>query len=242
MENDLWEKGAAWWQRNYTEGADPEYEEQILPLVEHYARGAQRVLDIGCGEGQVGRRLASQGAEVVGLDVTDSQIRAAQDRGGLSGYLQAHANQLPCGDARFDTVVLCLAIEHVELFEDAIQEVARVLTPGGRFLLLLVHPLLQSPGSGWVEAIHSDEHFWRIGSYLDDDIVTDQVGPGIHLSFIHRPLSRYVHEMGRYGLLIEDMVEPSPPSSVILETGGYANGGSIPRLMLLCARRLERIN
>ena len=78
VENDLWEKGAAWWQRNYTEGADPEYEEQILPLVEHYARGAQRVLDIGCGEGQVARRLASQGAEVVGLDVTDSQILAAR--------------------------------------------------------------------------------------------------------------------------------------------------------------------
>ena len=71
MENDLWEKGADWWQRNFTEGADPEYEEQILPLVERYARGARRVLDIGCGEGQVSRRLASQGAEVVGLDVTE---------------------------------------------------------------------------------------------------------------------------------------------------------------------------
>ncbi len=77
MENDLWEKGADWWQRSFTEGADPEYEEQILPLVEQYARGARRVLDIGCGEGQVGRRLADQGAEVVGLDPTESQIRKA---------------------------------------------------------------------------------------------------------------------------------------------------------------------
>ena len=236
MENDLWEKGADWWQRNFTEGADPEYEEQILPLVERYARGARRVLDIGCGEGQVSRRLASQGAEVVGLDVTESQIRRAYDRGGLSGYLQACAHQLPCRDAEFDTVVLCLAIEHVEPFEAAIQEVARVLTPGGRFLLLLVHPLLQSPGSGWVEVVDSDEHFWRVGSYLDDDIATDQVGPGIHLTFIHRPLSRYVHEMGRYGLLIDDMVEPAPPPSIIQETGGYANAGSIPRLLLVCAR------
>ncbi len=30
MENDLWEKGGGRWQRNFTEGADPEYEEQIL--------------------------------------------------------------------------------------------------------------------------------------------------------------------------------------------------------------------
>ena len=236
MENDLWEKGAAWWQRNFTEGADAEYEEQILPLVERYARGARRVLDIGCGEGQVGRRLAGRGAEVVALDVTWSQIRKAYVRGGLSGYLQAGAHQLPCRDAVFDTVVLCLAIEHIEPFEAAIEEVARVLMPGGRFRLLLVHPLLQAPGSGWVEVVDSDEHFWRVGSYLDDDIATDQVGPGIHLTFIHRPLSRYIHEMGRCGLVIDDMVEPAPPPSIILETGGYPNASSIPRLLLLSAR------
>jgi SAM-dependent methyltransferase len=236
MENDLWEKGADWWQRNFTEGADPEYEDQILPMVEHYARGARRVLDIGCGEGQVGRRLAGLGAEVVGLDPTDSQIREARNRGGLSGYLRAFAHQLPCRDAQFDMVVLCLAIEHVQPFEAAIQEVARVLMPGGRFLLLLVHPLLQSPGSGWVEDINSGDHFWRVGSYLDDNIADDQVGPGIGLMFIHRPLSRYVHEMGRCGLLIDDMVEPVPPPAIIEETGGFENAGSIPRLLLMCAR------
>ena len=78
-----------------------------------------------------------------------------------------------------------------------------------------------------MEVVDSDEHFWRVGSYLDDDIATDQVGPRIRLTFIHRPLSRYVHEMGRYGLLIDDMVEPAPPLSIILETGGYSNAGSI---------------
>jgi SAM-dependent methyltransferase len=236
MENDLWEKGADWWQTNFTEGADAEYEEQILPLIERHARGARRVLDIGCGEGQIGRRLAGQGAEVVALDVTRSQIRRAYERGGLSGYLQARAHQLPCRDAAFDTVVLCLAIEHIEPFEAAIEEVARVLTPGGRFFLLLVHPLLQAPGSGWVEVVDSNEHFWRVGSYLDDDIATDQVGPGVHLTFIHRPLSRYIHEMGKCGLVIDDMVEPAPCPSIIEETGAYPNAGSIPRLLLLSAR------
>jgi SAM-dependent methyltransferase len=228
--------GANWWQQNFTEGADPEYEEQILPLVERYARGARRLLDIGCGEGQVSRRLAGQGAGVIGLDAAESQIRTAYERGGPSLYLQARAQQLPCRNAAFDTVVLCLAIEHVDPFEDAIQEVARVLAPGGRFLLLLVHPLLQSPGSGWVEVVDSIEHFWRLGSYLEDDIVTDQVGPGIYLSFVHRPLSRYVHEMGRCGLLVEDMVEPAPPPATVLETGGFPEAASIPRLLLVCAR------
>jgi SAM-dependent methyltransferase len=237
MESDLWEQGAGWWQRNFTDGADPEYEEQILPLVERYAHGARRLLDVGCGEGQVSRRLAAPGVEVVGLDPTGSQVRSAVERGGGARYLRARAENLPCGDGRFDTVVLCLAIEHVEAFEVAISEVARVLEPGGRFLLLLVHPFLQSPGSGWVEVVDSDVHFWRIGSYLEDDVAVDEVAPGVSLPFVHRALSRYVHEMGRCGLLIDDMVEPPPPHRVLVETGDFPSAASIPRLLLLTARR-----
>ena len=237
MEGDLWETAASWWQSNFTAGADPEYEEQILPLVERYASGAQRALDIGCGEGQVSRRLEQQGTEVVGLDPAASQVRVARRRGGSTRYLQAGAQHLPFGESSFDTVVLCLAIEHVEPFEAAIREVARVLIPGGRFVLLLAHPLLQAPGSGWIEVVDSDERFWRVGSYLEDAITTEEVGPGVRLSFVHRPVSRYVHEMGMCGLLIDDMVEPPPPIATIQATGGYPNGATIPRLLLLSARR-----
>ncbi len=44
---DAWEANAAWWQDNFTEGADPEYEEQILPLVDEHLAGACRILDVG---------------------------------------------------------------------------------------------------------------------------------------------------------------------------------------------------
>jgi SAM-dependent methyltransferase len=237
MASDLWEQHASWWHREFTDGADAEYEQQILPMVEHYAVGARRLLDIGCGEGQVARRLSGQGVNIVVVDLTASQIQLACQRGGSARFVRAAAEGLPFVDAAFDTVVLCLAIEHVEPFEAALEEVARVLIPGGRFLFLLAHPLLQSPGSGWVELIDSDEQFWRVGSYLEDDISIDEVGPGVRLSFAHRPLSRYVHEMGRCGLLIDDMVEPAPPPTVLLETGGFPNASSIPRLMLLSALR-----
>jgi len=72
---------------------------------------------------------------------------------------------------------------------------------------------------------------------LQDDVVIDEVAPGVHFEFAHRPLSRYVHVMGEAGLLIEDMMEPSPPRQVLVETGGFPNAATIPRLMLLSARR-----
>jgi len=56
---DPWEEHAGWWQEGFTAGADPEYEEQILPLARQYLAGATRVLDIGTGEGQVARLAAA---------------------------------------------------------------------------------------------------------------------------------------------------------------------------------------
>ncbi len=234
----LWEQHAAWWQEGFTDGADREYEEQILPLIEQFVRGARRVLDVGCGEGQVSRRIAGLGADVVGLDPTAAQIRTARERGGPARYVRARSERIPCREASFDAVVLCLALEHVDPFEPAIDEVARVLAPGGFFLLVLVHPILQSPGSGWVEDLNSDDRFWRIGTYLQDDIAVDEIAPGVHLQFAHRPLHRYVHAMGQAGLLIEDMAEPTPPPAILVETGNFPNASAIPRLMLLCARRI----
>jgi SAM-dependent methyltransferase len=234
---ELWERNATWWQRGFTEGADPEYEEQILPLVEHHLRGARRVLDVGCGEGQVARRIARLGAQVIGVDPTPTQIRVAAERGGGPCFVRARAEQLPCGDAVVDAVVMCLALEHVDPFEPAIAEIARVLAPGGRFFLFLGHPLLQAPGSCWVDDQVFGEQYWRVGPYLPDDVAIDEVAPGVQLPFAHRPLSRYVHAMGRVGLWVEDMVEPPPSSDVLAETAAFAGADTIPRLLLLCVRR-----
>ncbi|MFI5053052.1 MAG: class I SAM-dependent methyltransferase [Acidimicrobiia bacterium] len=234
----LWEQHAGWWQREFSAGVDPEYEDQILPLVARHLRGSKRVLDIGCGEGQVARHVAALGVEVVGLDPTPSQIRVARDRAGGPRYARARAEALPCRGAAFDAVLLCLALEHVDAFETAIQEVARALEPGGRFVLLLCHPLLQAPGSGWIDDRIEGEHYWRIRAYLQDHTIVDQVAPGVDLRFIHRRLSRYVHAMGEAGLLIDDMDEPPPPAQFLADTWGYAEAATIPRVLLLRARRV----
>src|SRR5205085_11903330 len=130
--HSLWEQGARWWQEEFTDGADPEYEEQILPLVERHLVGSRRMLDVGCGEGHVARRAAAMGIEAIGVDPTAAQIGEARRRGGGVGYVRAAAEQLPLADSSFDAVVMCLVIEHLDPFEPAIHEMARVLTPGGR--------------------------------------------------------------------------------------------------------------
>jgi SAM-dependent methyltransferase len=232
-----WETHAGWWQLHFTDGVDPEYEEQILPLADRHLARASRLLDVGCGEGQVSRRVAGHGVAVVGVDPTPGQVATATARGGGVRYARAAAEALPFANGAFDAAVICLTLEHLEPFEPAVHEVARILEPGGLFCCFLNHPLLQSPGSGWIDDHILDEQYWRVGPYLPDDVAMEEVAPGIRLPFMHRPLSRYINVMADCGLLVERMEEPPPPPGFLAQAWEYAEAATIPRLLLLRARK-----
>lgn len=242
---NLWpedEQVARWWQSGFTEGADPEYEEQILPLLADELRGAARILDVGCGEGQVSRlAVGLPGAElVVGVDPTAAQVVEARARGGGVQVGRSDAAALPFSSESFDAVVACLVFEHIEAVDEAISEVGRVLRPGGRFLFLLNHPLLQAPGSGWIDDTILEEQYWRIGPYLEEDNTLEEVEKGVWIPFIHRPLSRYVNALASAGLLVTRMFEPAPPPGFLERAPEYREAATIPRLLALRTEKLRR--
>jgi SAM-dependent methyltransferase len=233
-----WEQNAGWWQQFFTDGADPEYEEQILPLVDVHLAGTRRVLDVGTGEGQLARRIAALGAEVVGIDPTVAQIVEAQAREGGPRYARASATAIPIRSASVDAVVACLVLEHIEPFEPAIDEIVRVLAPGGQFVLFLNHPLLQTPGSGFVDDHILGEQYWRVGPYLPDDETLEEVAPGVRLPFMHRPLGRYINVMADRGLLADHMDEPPPSPGFVARAPEYGAAATIPRLLVVRTRKI----
>jgi SAM-dependent methyltransferase len=238
MSDNLWETHAGWWIDGFTAGADPEYEEQILPLAARELAGAGHVLDVGCGDGQVSRLAAKLGAHVIGIDPTWNCVSVAAERG--TTVARAGAAALPFADETFDAVVACLVFEHIRDVDDAIAEVARVLQPGGRFCFFLNHPLLQTPNSGWIDDQFLDppEQYWRIGEYLVENETIEEVEKDVFIPFIHRPLSRYINTLAASGLLLERMEEPAPPAGFLARAEEYAQASTIPRLLYLRTRKV----
>ncbi|HEV2360223.1 MAG TPA: class I SAM-dependent methyltransferase, partial [Acidimicrobiales bacterium] len=150
----VWDRNADWWAETFTEGADPEYDLQILPLIEENLVGCSSVLDIGCGEGQVSRRLLGAGdangnasRKVVSIDPSRGQLGWALRRVPRPLLTMGFGERLPYREGCFDAAVCCLVIEHVADAEALFAETARVLGARGRFLLLVNHPMFQGEGT-----------------------------------------------------------------------------------------------
>ena len=101
------------------------------------------VADLGCGTGQVTAALAPFVARVIAVDESPAMLHAAKRR--LHGIdnvdlRRGELESLPIEDARVDAAMLTLVLHHVPEPSAAVTEVARVLKPGGRVILVDMLP------------------------------------------------------------------------------------------------------
>lgn len=98
------------------------------------ALSGDRVLDVGCGPGSDAAVFAGRGLDVVGMDVTQSFLTAA-DEDVDGSFCRGDARHLPFATDSFDGVWACASLHHVPKAEvvDALAECRRVLTPDGAF-------------------------------------------------------------------------------------------------------------
>ena len=109
------------------------------------AQPGERILDLGCGDGQLTARLAETGAIVTGVDASAEMVAAARARGVTAHH--APAENLPFDGASFDAVFSNAVLHWVRRQDAMMKEVKRVLKPGGRFVA-------EMGGHGNVAAIH----------------------------------------------------------------------------------------
>jgi SAM-dependent methyltransferase len=133
--------GAMWKLRNSIASADYDARayDSPIPLQRYWqrrryavitsmARGAQRVLDVGCGSS----RIIGSG-RMVGLDIVLAKLRYARRYG--NPVVHGSIFELPFKDGAFDCVICSEVVEHVPADERVFSELERVLEPGGRLIL-----------------------------------------------------------------------------------------------------------
>jgi SAM-dependent methyltransferase len=120
------------------------------------ARPGQLLLDVACGDAQLGQPAKRSGLIYYGIDLSGMAVRAAHAERVLVG----EGAQLPFADDRFDRVASIGSLEHYLQIEQGVREIARVLKPDGMACVLVPNAF----GLTW-----NALRVWRTGDLADDD-------------------------------------------------------------------------
>jgi SAM-dependent methyltransferase len=129
------------WSATYDEPGNP-----VVALEESVVwsllakREPGRALDAACGTGRHSRWLVGQGHEVVGVDLSPGMLAQAATQVPAATFAEGELSALPLDTATFDLAVCGLALAHVADLRPSVDELARVLRPGGEAVLSILHP------------------------------------------------------------------------------------------------------
>lgn len=133
------------------------------------ADGVQRLLDLGCGTGLVGQALPEQGFELVGVDLASGMLERARLRQRYQRLVQADLVGMMQGepDGSHDIVTSADVFIYVGNIDASVQEVRRLLKPGGLFVFSVESFLPEAGSSGQDYRLETSGRYAHAAAYLD---------------------------------------------------------------------------
>ncbi len=192
-----------------------------------------RAIVLGCGGGQDCIVLAKQGAQVVGIDLSDKQIeygrRLAEREGVLPTLLQGNVEELRgVEDETQDLALSNHALNYVERIDRALAEAYRVLRPGAPFVMSLAHPfdacLEGTPPYGVSKSYWQQELDWQWDF--------PKANVSARLRSWYRPVGEWVSLLTGAGFRVERLLEPPPTEEAY---NVWDSGYSLEKMKLIPA-------
>ena len=213
-------------------------------------------LDVGCGEGNGARELARMGAKMAGVDIAPTMIRHAEEEERREPldirYYEADASHLPFSDSEFDFAAAFMSLMDVGDLAGVINEVHRVLVPGGFLQFSILHPCFSPPvrkvhrdAGGTVRSVELSGYFdhaeqmetWTFSSLPEEERET--VRP-FDTPYRHFPLSEWINMLIEAGFSIEQIEEPRATEEEAAKEPVIADTREFPLAMIVRVRKTAK--
>ncbi|WP_040491090.1 class I SAM-dependent DNA methyltransferase [Ilumatobacter nonamiensis] len=218
-----WDGIADWWIDAVRD--DPTQSSDTLGVLEDLVGGTGgRTIDLGCGEGQVMRRL---GGEIVGTDLSTELLHHAAQVGPVVraclpdlSWVRPHS---------FDRAVACGVIDMLEDHVALFRSVAEAVRPGGHLVAVMNHPAATAPHSEPL-ADPEGQVLWKWGSYLTSGSWTEWAGAH-PIRIFHRSLATLLSDAASSGWSLERLIERGPSADAIARFPDLHGQENIPSLI-----------
>ncbi|WP_369899915.1 class I SAM-dependent methyltransferase [Bacillus manliponensis] len=137
-----WDNNADFWNQNSEEMWDSGSRSKILPFFAQYVEQGAKIVDVGCGDGYGTYKASKAGYLAYGVDLSKEMIRMAKERGENErlSFVEGDLIALPFQDEEFDAVLAVNSLEWTEQPLLALEEIKRVLEPGGFACIAILGP------------------------------------------------------------------------------------------------------
>lgn len=245
-----WEKVAEWYDRSVGTRGHYYHQNVILPNLLRLLRPTlgDRVLDIGCGQGVLGKQLGDN-VFYLGVDLSSKLIDAAKKNDTHSNhrYLTADATKPLKIEGQFNKATMILSLQNMSQPFLVIKNISQKISNRGQLFIVINHPCFRIPQhSDWGFDQQTQEQYRKIYRYyqpLKIDIAAspyDKKNTASTRSF-HYPLSTYVEMFKENGLVLTEMEEWLSPK---ISEGGRAKAenfarGQIPMFMMMVTQKVD---
>jgi trans-aconitate methyltransferase len=197
----------------------------------------KRVLDLGCGDAEIGADLLKQGAAgYLGLEGSKNMARVAAENleGSAGQVLHSSMEEWNPQPVQYELVLSRFALHYISDLGSIFTKVMDSLVPGGRFVFSVQHPVLTSSAkSAEISGRRTD---WIVDDYFNQG---ERIEPWIGKKVIkyHRTVEGYFKLLLEAGFVIEDLREGTPRVENFSSTEEYERRTRIPVVLMFSCRK-----
>ena len=219
---EIWNRNANTWHQKFGRN-DPNRRDLLDPIILETLGDIEgkRVLDAGCGDGYLSRKLAKRGAVVTAVECSHRMLALALAEEQLEPLSITYHNgdiaSLPfLADRSFDAVITNNVVQDAADSEGTFREFSRLLQPGGIYIHIVNHPCFSTPVFGWVRDEEGKKLYRKVDRYFEREpfLVPWSPSSGMEPTVaFHRTLGDTVNSLISCGFRLLQLLEPEPPES-----------------------------